>query len=252
MIRTESFSSINTFKRCPLSYKVRYIDGQRSEPTPQMQRGSNVHREIQQGKADTEPTKFAKKFYKKTGKDYRNIADIKQLTENIAEMKLGIKFDKEELIFCEFDDDACFYRGKADLVILYYKKKENLSIAVEKIEIIDWKTGTSSGDRKQLISYAYMLNKMIGCKDIICKFVYLDKEKISRDIVVTEKELQDIETWIKSSVDAIQVETEYPAKFPNWSCNFCPNNEICTNNNKLDDSSGALTFLNSLLKEKEE
>lgn len=250
MIRAESFSSISTFIRCPLSYKIKYIKGLQGEVTEAMERGKRIHEEVQMGKTNTEQAKFARNVYKKTGKGYYNIADITQISTNFAEMKLGIKLVDNQFVTCDFDAKECYYRGIADLVILYYKKNADLTIKIDKIEIIDWKTGKSSGNRQQLISYAYMLDKMVDCKEITCKFVYLDKEKISRPIMITKKELENFEDWLLKEVEYIRTCQSFPAYYKNYGCAWCPNQEECEKENSLvskDSEESCQTFLSTLL-----
>ena len=248
MIRAESFSSIQTFLRCPKAYENRYILKMKQEPSFAMKRGSDIHEEISSNKEETEQALYAKKFYKRTDKnEYVNLANPGECVQNLFECHFGIKRKEDkEFEFCKFDDESCFFRGVADLVTLYYKKTiENPIIEVEKIKIIDWKTGKSSGDRKQLLSYALCLYYMLDVEKIEAQFVYLDQERESKKYFFNKEDIESIEKEIKRDIEIIQNTSSFEAR-ENWTCNGCNHKKNCDLFKPLKEEKNLSNLIESL------
>ena len=63
MIRTESNSSIEAFKRCPRQYKLKYIDKDpRERSTAALKKGIEVHRQIQKREYRSSDAAFVREF----------------------------------------------------------------------------------------------------------------------------------------------------------------------------------------------
>jgi len=195
----------------------------------------------------TEPVKYARKYCHKTGKDYFNINNPKQLCQNLYEAKMGLHKVGNSLEFCDFDSEDCYFRGIADLIVVKYKKTQEIppTVEIESIEIIDWKTGKSSGDNKQLKCYTLMVYKMLGVSDIISKFVYLDKEKESKEYIFTVDDIKAWEEELIKTVESIRIEENYEPCV-GWYCSFCPCKDSCDAKLPLEEKIPG-TFLSKIL-----
>lgn len=228
--RTESFSSITTFYQCKKKYHNRYIKKMKSEQNEAARRGSELHgiikdnTNIKDVREEYKPQiEYAQKFKSKGKKKFFNIANPNQKIIEMQEVCMGLKLtENNNLIFCEYGEKDCIFRGIADHVILYYCEKNELEI--EKIELLDWKSGKSSGNKKQLEVYSLILSSAfdIDANEIKCKFIYLDKEKESKPFYI--KNIEETAQWVVDSIEEINQEEKFEAS-ENFFCKWCEDKE---------------------------
>lgn len=135
-----SYSSLSQFINCPKQYEahkvLKYVPHVDTEATLY---GKDLHLAAEHyiGSGTPLPDKYT---YIKSYLDTLNA--IKG--DKFCELELGISLQKGEYTYCDFNDDARYWRGIADLVILNEPE--------EKAYIVDYKTGKSAkyADTKQL------------------------------------------------------------------------------------------------------
>jgi len=218
-----SKSQMNTYLQCPFKWKLQYIDGKKSKPSPAMQRGIKIHSNIEE-------------FYSHvTIKDNQIIP-----SKSLGEVGKFLEFEKRRIKSCldkngkvdlkyfrpvyqelKLQDESIKLRGFIDAV--YINPEDDGAI------IIDWKTGKYKPDkfgdyRFELAVYAELLRlqKGITAKYWGIYFVDVDKlffEKVkSVSIKAMYKKMEKVRAGIEAK--------DYKCK-PGILCRWCSFQEEC-------------------------
>lgn len=225
-----SFSKFECFKRCPMDFKAKYIDKIPQIKSEACARGISIHEAIASKKSNTPQTRYARKFTKKISrKEYKNIARPDELALDVCEAHVAITRNKAGKIFVvPFLSPSAYFRGILDLLVVYYNNATAAMLEPTRATIIDWKTGKSKGNRKQLLAYVYLASKLLYLdpSKIEAQFCYVDKEKMSKKYVFTLKECQNFETSMIADMEMINTCTDWnPRK--NHFCNWCSMKDTC-------------------------
>jgi CRISPR/Cas system-associated exonuclease Cas4 (RecB family) len=231
-----SKSQVKIFQQCPMKWKYLYIDAIPGISSPAQNRGIDIHSKVErfynnidivQTKEKTEiklknPDKDLDKFVEFENK---RIQDCKDETGEI-----NMSYFKPLFQELKVSNDELKLRGIIDAV--YLNPKDN------KLIIIDWKTGTPSGDmddyRLELAIYKILydcdthINKVKGLDVGYWGIYFLDKGKLFFE-PVSDK-------WVKKALNIINKvrldieKGEYKMK-PSFWCRYCQFREKCGGNN---------------------
>lgn len=241
-----SYSKIVLFERCKRAYKLKYIDKvEEKTESEAMLRGRKIHEDIEKGIETTETSAI----FQLTG--------VSKETEKPAiQSRQGYKgglvrslvYRKEENFFLEqkevefafgsdfnlvpWESDRDWFHGVVDCVKCYVSSDSTTPVflqsfkrGIEKIEVFDWKTGKSKGDRFQMEIYLlYVSLKFPEIKDVSGYFVYSDEVKKSRPILLPDPEL--VKTKLRIKIKKIEENKEWGCS-PNFFCKFCGYREDC-------------------------
>ncbi len=174
-----SYSSLNMFITCPKSYEahkvLKYIP--HTDTTATLY-GKDVHSAAEHYIGSDTPLPEKYNYIKSYLDTLNNIEGDK-----FCELELGITLNEGEYALCDFNDEARYWRGIADLVIV--------NEAEDKAYIIDYKTGKSAkyADVKQLgLLAAAVFLKYPTIKVIKGMLLFLvSKEIIKADYTYTQR-----------------------------------------------------------------
>lgn len=250
-MRTQSYSSVSMFKRCPGQYKRRYIDGETTETTPAMEHGKAVHTCIAEPPKEEVPEKV-----KRESEVARNNYDLDEPGDSTRIIPMGTELltpDEDALFgFCGiveghelpfaltaewepvgFDSPDAVFRG-----IIDYLRLSVIGNRVVETLIVDWKTGSSKADKFQLDGYAlYCL--LVFRSPVTAEFFYTQSATKDRyryspeDVLILADELREC---IFDLVSAEEFPTT-PGKHCNW-CSFrddCPDADVFYSGNMTSE-----------------
>lgn len=231
-----SYSQIETFQTCPLKYKYRYILGIPGSPSHALNFGQTLHRTLRD---------FHK--YELLNKK----PTIKNLLSLYDNHWIGEGFESKE------HREMVFESGKRILKNYYQKFKETFGKPIfleqkftirigelfligsidridetkdKKIEIIDYKTGSSEKKTKeinkdsQLTIYAIAASESLNINPNLLSLYFLEtNEKISTTRNLTE--LDEKKQEILKVIDEIK-NSDFKGRLGPW-CSYCEFNRIC-------------------------
>lgn len=234
-----SFSSLDSFDKCPQLFKYRYIE--RLKPTIL----ENVN--LIFGDAIHQSFYFA--FTEKPV--YPDVQEVLARFENIFSNKIKNREDRDNLVG---------YIPKGKKIINEFFKKYNRSdfqvidlergfsvpfddfditgkidridkVGEKTFEIIDYKTGkiASMDELKsslQLAIYQIAVNRMWSPDKVISSFIYLEHGPYKLDISFNKNQLDDFKNKIIEKVSIIRKEEKFKA-FPSGLCFYCDYQNIC-------------------------
>lgn len=257
-----SYSKINAFKQCKRKYKYLYIDKAETEQTEQQKRGLNIHSSLYKENTEIEEVQKAFKLIDKPdsktsigiltdkykGGILKSIIYIHDLA--ILEFKEREFALNKDFKICSYEDKDYYFRGKIDYTKIFFDGTKimlpNFSPydCVKYAEIYDYKTGNSNGNRYQLELYSLYLYYMYGITDIRGYFVYIDKDKLSRPIILFD--FEKIKKQLIRDIEKIENEKDFEmCQSP--LCSYCQFNDICNGNKELKTIS--LEGIKNFLKE---
>ena len=236
--RPQSFSSISLFQTCKFAYRCKYID-KIAEPTSlHLEYGKLVHECIEKGitkNTGIPALDYAHKYglegkKRKTGSSIPLWVYKGQVFFEERETRFGLSFSENsnEWHIVDFDNKEAIYRGIIDFARIYINKdkiQNDIFQSIEKIEIIDWKTGNSNANPRQIKTYAFYYCLATGCENIEAKYVYLSRQH-ETFYRFTRQDFQEIGAWIIESAKQIQEAQKYPPTAC-WKCRFCGYKELC-------------------------
>lgn len=250
-MRTQSYSSASMFKRCPMQYKLRYIDEKPTETTPALEHGKAVHTCI----AEPSVEKVSEKV-KRESEVARNNYDLDEPGDSTRVIPIGTELlipDEEDLFgFCgiveghelpfaltaewepvEFNSSDAVFRG-----IIDYLRLSVIGNRVVDTLIVDWKTGTSKADKFQLDGYAlYCL--LVFRSTVTSEFFYTQSATKDRykyhpeEVLILADELREC-LFDLASAEGFPTT---PGKHCNW-CSFkedCPDAELFYSGNMTSE-----------------
>jgi len=259
MSRCQSFSSIKAFKQCKLKYYFRYIEKRKPEfKSPALLKGSKIHNQIAKALPESEEAKFGLHFRKKYSKFYRDFQGSPLYFDKeerpffeLIETRFGVDKNFES---CSFNSKEAYFRGITDYIKIFVKKESIkkdeafFSDMIKKVELYDWKTGSTWADKKQLECYSlFLFNLFPGLEKVTCKIVYVtpleethkyyDNDKYSQEVEgkrfylpeswsVSYKQYGDIKEGIQKEIEKIEGCQDFnPCKTP--LCSWCEYPEAC-------------------------
>lgn len=210
-----SFSKLNTYESCPKRFYYTYVaeDALPVVETEQMLRGTRVHNSLE--------------HYGRTGDDsfltaesskYAGIVDRlkKSSGDRYYEHKMSISKDKNP---CEWDSDALWLRGIADVLIV------NGDLAV----CLDYKTGKPKTDTSQLNIFALLtFCHFPEVQSVSSSFLWLANDAVTS--VTHERKYADLYwTALEARIGRVHesvVNNDFPTR-PTKLCNWCLAKKIC-------------------------
>lgn len=244
--RCESFSSLGKFGQCKARYKFEYIDGiKRFEDSPALQHGRNSHILLEKKDFSQEITK---KGFQLIGLSYPlKIKRNNNLFANLYTDNQTIFIEQPEFSFAigsnqellDFFDSSALFRGKVDLVRLYFNKDKliqkiknqdiYLTDLISSCYLFDWKTGKKRNDKVQLRYYSlFFFLSYPNIQKITCRNVFLDlpEEEQVDPFEIKREEITTIWEDIQGKVNKIQQEENFNPR-PSGLCSFCPYTDLC-------------------------
>jgi len=190
-----SFSQFIEYDKCPRRYKLKYIDRIFSEPTEALSKGIEAHKTIDDAiNGDINKTRLpsAVKFDLPTLSKSPNSPFTMSLYGGISIPSRVIATPNETYIIAS-EVKLCvdrngkpanwscgYFRGVLDCIVAY---DVTCWSRAGKIYLYDWKTGSSTGNRRQLEAYMYLLHSHFENIEVEGYFVYLDQDRVSRPII---------------------------------------------------------------------
>ena len=197
-----SYTAIETYKACPRLYKLRYIEGKTPDKeTPYaLQRGSAMHKDIadkiNQGQISLLP-EIVQRF----------ITPSNQWIEQ----KIMLNVD---LLPTE-DETECVILGYCD----FARKLD------ESLDVVDWKSGKTAGNRKQIRIYALYFYELLKPKTVLGHFGYLDLNVV-KTFKISTLDLLDIRDVLIEDLDRIGSDS-YFVRNQSYRCKSCPFSFSC-------------------------
>lgn len=201
-----SLSSLSTYEKCPLQYKLRYIDGVgTSYSSPAAERGTKLHGAIESfltGKADELPLEI--NFYTQY---------LTQLKNHTIFPEHTICLDREWTPVRP-EDESRWYKGILDLKVTEGSEPTEATV-------IDWKTGKiydSHDDQKSLYSLAVFAEEPT-VQRVRAIHVYLDLGK-NREKIYDRSQMHELRASWDSRVLKLENEKEFIPN-PSFMCRYC-------------------------------
>lgn len=209
-----SVSKINAFKSCKHKYKLIYIDKVEQEQFQFFQKGSQVHKALENLSDPTTTNSVVSAFLASgIGKKYLDIILTGQ-----KEVCFGLKNDKS-VTPCAFDDPSAFFHGVIDVLNGNY--------------ILDYKTGKKKSfedqDWKQLMFYsAWVFLKHPEFSEVHIAYLYVEHDH-ENCLTVKREYMNSILEKLLINVNEIGQYTENPTDEHTCSvlCDYCSCRRHC-------------------------
>lgn len=204
-----SFSRWETYQRCPLQFKLKFLDKIPTPQTPAMARGNAVHLDLKayvNGETQAMPAVVTNAFQRTL------VDDIRAHEDKLVEQQWG--FDRKWNQCAWFDRGGVktWFRAICDVALLY-----DDMVA----EIVDWKTGRVYGENaEQMELFALSLMcKFAPATHVITRLVYIDagSEQIAEYPASDKEKLQA--KW-ERAVEPMFNDRDFIPR-PNDKCRFC-------------------------------
>jgi hypothetical protein len=238
-------SQLTLFSQCKRKYQYQYLihPDQKRKTSPQLERGSLVHKWIEEYLSSDHLPSFSPADLDEKKKE-RLVSFLDKLKEEKesgrcnyqTELKLG--FDSE-LKLVEFDSERVYFRGICDFVITFPEKKA--------CSILDWKTGKNyQADSLQMKSYIFMFSNLFP--DWIYRGFYYYIDRV-RDDPLTMIECTNAREDVLSCLSAIKNEKDFNGT-PGFYCSYCDWKDECPEQKQGGDlvSMGGMNVLKGMLK----
>lgn len=206
MRRTQSYTSIKLYKKCPRQWEWRYVHGHKEPDGPYAARGNVLHDKLEQF--------FLGKTPYPTGD--KALAPWQRFMENLTkfnpspEAKFAVDDEWHE---CDYDNKEARAKGKADLVYIFEDRRH----------IFDWKSGRVYPDHEAQ-GLMYIALDPVESLHYTTNFVYLDMptHTIPRNYENIHKRVEIGK--LNAIIDTMNADTVYePTPSPD-SCQYCPLN----------------------------
>ena len=230
MKRLLSKSQIGLFKECPWKWKRKYIDFAQLKSSPQQERGSRLHKEVEN-------------FYKNIDIEIKDGKPIIKPKKDLSEIKNFVEFESKRI-------ERCIKNGKFD-ESLFKPLYQELSLANPKIGlkgvidavflnedgkliVIDWKSGKYNPYgfwryRFELALYKELFEKSVDCK---YKVGYWGIYFIDANKLIFEEINQDEIKKMWEEVNKVRERITYSMKNNSYykrrnNCKWCEFREEC-------------------------
>lgn len=217
-----SKSTINLYLQCPLKYKFVKVDKRMMPTSPQMQRGIDIHKKIEDFYKDVKIHDDELIIQNKDDDLNRFYEDeIKRAEAIIKKEKSLQKYFYPIAQELYMEDDDLQLKGFVDAVFINPDD--------DKYIVIDWKTGKCNEKnldsyRLELTVYKLLYEKMTGRQVGYWGIYFSDEGKLFFEKAKL-KYVEDNERLIDYVRRSINEEKYEPKK--NKYCNFCPFKEEC-------------------------
>jgi RecB family exonuclease len=217
---TYSKSKIDTFKKCKLQYKLKYIDKIKL-PQPHsddLQFGGWIHKVLEDYDPDKNNLKEVVKYqrdYDIRGRDYKKA--MPETFKNAVEFtKKFWKYPRQAEERITYKDDSVNINGIVDL-----RMEQG-----DYLLVVDYKSSKSPNAQRheyQMKMYAFMLSKIhdIPAEKIRCMIYYPRIDAYDR-YQFSSGELKEFERELIGDIAKIELTTDsFPAE-PGYHCRWCP------------------------------
>ena len=228
--RTLSKSQVKLFQECPYKWKKHYIDFVVSKSSPQQERGSQIHKEIED-------------FYKNIDVEIKDNKPVIKPKKDLSQIQNFVDFENKRITKCMKDgklDESLFKPMYQEL------KLENPKIGLKgivdavflnedgKLIVIDWKSGKYNPYgfwryRFELALYKELFEKSVECK---YKVGYWGIYFIDADKLVVEEVSQEEINKMWAEVNRVRDKIMYSMKNNKYdrkrsNCKYCQFKEEC-------------------------
>ena len=244
-IKTESFSSISTFRQCPRKYYYRYLQKAEEVPVEALERGKRVHEAIQKRdcKKGGEEVKFALATMGRSARTPYKLADVQNLV-HVQDKEPVVELVEERFALSatweptHWEDDTAIFRGVVDYARVRIDRAglaERLRAGggllledlISGVDLVDWKTGKARSERKQLTWYSlFFFAEYPSLLETTCQNVYVTEAKKSPVWRVTRDRAPEIQAEIEGALEQIRREDTWRER-PTPLCNYCPHKATC-------------------------
>ena len=225
-----SYSKMDRYQTCPLSYKLHYIDKHRSEPTDPLIFGKLIHKCLEDYVEKQVPGEDAILEVFTTEYTNEKLTDqimfdegrkmlINWVKNNPNVHSLNILGIEQEIRLNIAGFDVIGYIDRVD------------QIDDDTIEIIDYKTNRMIFSREetdnnlQMSIYTIALQDLYPDKKIVCRFDML-RHGFSMHTKRSKEQLDTAVEYIKSVGTQLETATEFNAKL-NTNCIYCDHRKNC-------------------------
>lgn len=245
-----SYSSLSLYNRCPQAYKYKYVDKlvPNLPPSEALQRGSQIHKDIEAGLTTSEATRWAAQVapVSKT-KIVANKLRINWKSPYVVQNEVKIGIDQQSKP-CEFDSPDCFYRGVIDRVNIHFSRdllnhqmatsKLDLNACVDDVSIYDWKTGKvyKAKGLRQLGFYAlYYFVKYPNLKTVVGHLCNVDSQREDIKTWSRQPDEKALDTGLRMWICEIEqgVEQNVYNKCKTPLCKYCEYRDVCDRDTKI-------------------
>jgi hypothetical protein len=206
-----SYSRYALYEMCPLKFKYEVLEGNKTEASPAMQRGNDIHKGIAAW-LDNRAEGLPRDAFQNPRAE-QLLMEMRQIPDKFVEQQWGFTANWKETGW--FGKDT-WLRVVLDVGLLYPDMTA---------EAIDFKTGKRYGtnyDQMELFALAIMC-KIVPVKHVTTRLIYLDeKGKDIEDIEefpATHKQ-RLIDKWTKK-VEPMFTDKVFAPR-PNDKCKWCP------------------------------
>lgn len=206
-----SFSAWETYDKCPLQYKLRYVDKIKTPQSEALVRGNQIHNEA---------ARFLQKERDDLPEALEHVRDVAvQIREYapIVEQRWGFTKDWKPTTF--FANNV-WLRVINDALVIYEDQTG---------EIFDWKTGKKwpSGPLQMSLCATATFARYPTLKSITTRLVYVDDDNADTNQIIDEFRADDAPAlrsdWEKKSAPMF-TDTVFAPR-PNDKCRFCDFNK---------------------------
>lgn len=197
-----SYSGLSKYKECPRAWADVYINGNRTPPSPAMERGTRIHEVLE--------LYFNTGMYPDHVKElapWRATMDTLKSWGAVAEQPLAVDRDWNAV---SYDDPAAFFRGKTDLS---YQLAGSLYV-------VDFKTGRKYPSHVNQ-GRAYVALTTAPSESYIATFMYLDHPPQTEKWHYTSAERDDIIAALRDDIDKVRSDSEYAPTPSPTACRWC-------------------------------
>jgi CRISPR/Cas system-associated exonuclease Cas4 (RecB family) len=196
-----SHSSISSYEKCPLKYKLTRIDRLEEPSGTAAERGTLIHAEFEGAikgltLVDTTRTWWIKYLEQLKGKNAQ------------PEVQIGLTKDWQP---CDFFSDQVHLRGVFD--VIYFEDTW--------AHVLDWKTGKERDYTEQLKLYAAMIFAYYPSITRVSKEIcYIDHDRRVSQGITERDEFESLKAWVDGRIDRIGNDKVYAPK-PTYLCKWC-------------------------------
>lgn len=203
MKRTQSYSSISLYKKCPRAWEWRYVHGHRGPPNVRADRGTELHALLEEFFFGG-PYPSANKTLMPWQRFMENLLQY----EPVPEGDLAVNKDWTP---CAYDDPGAYIKGRVDLS---YTDHDGVR------HILDWKSGRIYPDHPEQ-GKAYVAMDAVPAEKYVARFVYLDLPVQTKHNTYVRGQRMDFQRTLNNLISKIELDTTYePTPSPD-SCRYC-------------------------------
>lgn len=210
MPRAASFSSIQTYKKCPAQYNYKYNLGMRDDrpPGPAALRGTAIHNSIE------DHYNFDSPLHEEIPEKIKpHILKHKGVCEDVRpEMTFALT---REWSPCEFDAEEAYVRGFIDNVFVY----------PDRVVMHEYKTGRYYPEHEEQKALYGMVGLILfdHVEQVEVHGVYID-QKLVKPATYDRLQLPSMQFMWQKDIDKMELDI-FPAR-PGQHCRWCPASKL--------------------------